>query len=192
MKKNKFNLLNKMLMLGIVLGTVLVIIFDYKSSHLLTYCMSIPLVVVPFIFEKTRFKLKDIDKLVYYVFIFFAYFFGCVISLYNVTWWYDLVMHFVSGFIMGYTGIFILRKLNMYSDKNILFNFIYCLFFTAGAAGIWEIFEYMADVIIGTNLQHHLETGVVDTMQDLICGTASGLIFSFLIIFKSKIKKSAK
>ena len=46
---------------------------------------------------------------------------------------------------------------------------------------MWEIGEYVVDLIIGTNLQHNLDTGVVDTMQDLICGTIVGGGFAFYI-----------
>lgn len=192
MKNFKFNLFSKLFMFSTLIGTIIVIIFNYKESHFLTYCMALPIVLVPFLLKKTIFCLDDIDTLIYNIFTFFAYFLGCVVSLYNITWWYDLLMHFVSGFAMGHAAMFILRKLKMYDCKNNLFNFIYCLFFTIGAAGMWEIGEYVVDLIIGTNLQHNLDTGVVDTMQDLICGTISGFIFSLIYSLKINSKKSAK
>lgn len=192
MKKKRVKLLNIFLMIGILLGTLLIAIFNYKPSYLLTYCMAIPIVVVPFILDKTTFKLGSFDKAVYYSFSFFAYFLGSVVGLYNLAWWYDLLMHFISGFVIGYAGIYILDRLGMYRSKNSAFNFIYCLFFAIGVAGLWEIIEFLVDVFIGTNLQHNLETGVVDTMQDIICGTTSGFIFSLFIAFKDKFKRSGK
>lgn len=192
MKKKCIELLNNFLIIGILLGTVLVAAFDYKSSYLLTYCMAIPVVVVPFIFNKTIFKFGNFDKTIYYAFSFFAYFLGSVVGLYNLIWWYDVLMHFISGFVVGYAAIFILDKLGMYDSKNGAFNFIYSLFFAIGVAGIWEIIEFLIDVVLGTNLQHSLDTGVVDTMQDIICGTTGGLIFSLFITFKDKFKRSGK
>lgn len=189
MKEKYIKLVGNLFMLGILFGTLLVAIFNYKDSHLLTYCIAIPIVIVPFILDRTIFKLSHFDKLVYYSFTFFAYFLGSVISLYNLTWWYDLLMHFISGFIIGYAGIFVLDKLGMFHYSNRLFNFIYCLFFAVGAAGLWEIIEFLIDILIKTNLQHNLETGVVDTMQDIICGTTSGLIFALIIALKGKSKK---
>lgn len=192
MKKNFINISNKVFMLSILLGTILMALLSYKASYLLTYLMAIPIIIAPFIFEKTVFKFGEIDKLVYYMFTFFAYFLGSVVGLYNLTWWYDLLMHFLSGFVIGYAGLFALQKLHMYDGNKKIFNFIFFLFFTIGAAGVWEIFEFLSDCIISTNLQHNIETGVVDTMQDLICGASSGLIFSILVCLKKPKKASIK
>lgn len=188
MKEKYIKLFGNLFMVGILLGTLLVALFNYKDSYLLTYCMSIPVVIAPFILDKMIFKLSDFDKFVYYSFAFFAYFLGSVVSLYNLTWWYDLLMHFISGFVIGYAGILLLDSFGMYQSDNRMFNFIYCLFFAIGVAGLWEIVEFLPDILIGTNLQHNLETGVVDTMQDIICGTTSGIIFAFVIALKGKPK----
>ena len=74
----------------------------------------------------------------------------------------------------------------MYKASNRLFNFIFCVFFAAGAACIWEIAEFSIDQLTASNLQHNLDTGVVDTMEDMICGTVGGIIFSTYMLLKNK------
>ena len=187
-KKVNIKLFNYLLMVAILLGTLLTVIFAYLPTHTATYMASIPLVIVPFILNKTIFKMNDLDQLVYYLFVFFGYFLGSVVNLYNTTEFYDLVIHFSSGLVTGYFAIFVLKKLGMYDKNKRLFNFIFCLFFTIGVAGIWEILEFTMDQLTGSNLQHHLDTGVRDTMEDMICGTLGGLIFSCYMAFKNRKK----
>ena len=74
----------------------------------------------------------------------------------------------------------------MYQGKNNIFNFIFILSFSIAVAGIWEIAEFSMDRFTGSNLQHWLDTGVIDTMEDIICGTLGGLVFA---LFKAKRKK---
>lgn len=189
MNKVNAKFFNSLLIIAILGGTLFTAIFAYLPTHLATYFASILVVLVPICLEKTLFKMSEVDRLVYYLFVFFGYFLGSVVNLYNTTEWYDVLMHFVSGFVIGYFAIFVLKKLNMYKENNRLFNFIFCLFFAIGAAGIWEIAEFVMDQLMGSNVQHHLDTGVVDTMEDLICGSLGGLIFSTCVAFKNKVNR---
>ncbi len=179
---------NKFLCFVILFGTLFRSIFYFQISHLFTYLCAIPLVLVPVLFEKVL-KLEDFDKFIYYLFIFLAYLLGCVFDLYNITWWYDLVMHTTSGVVTGYLGVFILRILGFYQKKKVFFNFLFCISFVLAIAGLWEIVEFLADRVAGTNFQHHLDTGVLDTMEDMLCGFGGGL---FYYIFHIMIKGSKK
>lgn len=186
MNNTKIKFLNILLIIGIFGGTLLTAIFNYLPSHLATYWASILVVLVPIILKLTIFKLDDVDCLVYYIFVFFSYFIGSVINLYNTTEYYDVIMHFLSGFVISYFAIVVLKRLNMYKAGNRLFNFIFCVFFAAGAACVWEIAEFSIDQLTASNLQHNLDTGVIDTMGDMICGTVGGIIFSTYMILKNK------
>lgn len=179
-------ILNQLFIILLLLGTLLVAVFAYLPSHLLTYFAVIPLVIIPDMLDKMKLNLEEKDKTIYFAFVFFAYFLGSVVNLYNITWWYDILMHFISGIVAGYLGYFILRKLKMYQGKYNIFNFIFILSFSIAVAGIWEIAEFSMDRFTGSNLQHWLDTGVIDTMEDIICGTLGGLVFA---LFKAKRKK---
>lgn len=180
MRKRNFltNLFNGIFILLILLGTLYIGIFRFKRGYLATYIMAPFLVLIPYAFSTLIFKLSSVDRLVYFVFLFFAYFLGSVVGLYSSIYWYDILMHFSSGFVFGYIGKLFLESFNISSSRKPLFSFMFCFIFAVSVAGIWEIGEFSVDQITGSNLQHSIDTGVVDTMQDLICGTVGGLIYS--------------
>lgn len=180
----RLSIVNKLLILIIFVATLISAMFFYKDDRLLSYIAVIPVLIIPFIFEKSEFRLDNLDKTIYFLFIFFAYYLGCIINLYNITWWYDLLMHFISGVVSAYLGYYVLKKMGLYQKERKLFNFIFCFAITVMVAGLWEIGEFSMDVISGSNLQHAVETGVFDTMEDIICGSCGGLIYCFLSLFK--------
>lgn len=52
------------------------------------------------------------------------------------------------------------------------------------SALVWEILEFSGDILLNSNFQHSIDTGVVDTMGDMIAALFGGLI-SYLIYLKS-------
>ena len=94
-------ILNQLFIILLLLGTLLVAVFAYLPSHLLTYFAVIPLVIIPDMLDKMKLNLEEKDKTIYFAFVFFAYFLGSVVNLYNITWWYDILMHFISGIVAG-------------------------------------------------------------------------------------------
>lgn len=177
MKKN-LSIVNQLLMIVIFIGTLICALFFYQADRLFSYIAVIPVLVVPFIFEKSTFRLDNMDKAIYYLFILFAYYLGCIINLYNITWWYDIVIHFISGIVSGYLGYYVLKRMGLYQKDKKLFNFLFCFAFSLMIAGLWEIGEFSMDIVSGSNLQHSLETGVTDTMEDVICGTLGGMLYA--------------
>lgn len=158
-----------------VIGTIYFGIFQYDSSRILTYLAVIPVLGVPLLLKRTRYKLDDNEMLCYYLFVFMADFLGCVINLYNITWWYDIVVHFCSGIFTFLVGLFLLNKFNiMESDIKFRLLFSFCVVITV--AGLWELFEFLSDVILGMDLQHNIETGVNDTMIDMLSASCGGIV----------------
>ena len=103
-----YNLLNKLLLILMNIGTVIVAIFEFSNqdfSRLITFVAIFPVLLVPFLLNKTKFKLNEFEICMYYLFIFLAEFLGCVVNLYNIISWYDLFVHFLSGiftFVLGF------------------------------------------------------------------------------------------
>jgi len=54
--------------------------------------------------------------------------------------------------------------------------FAFCFVIACGT--VWEIIEFTSDRLFGTDMQRWLETGVVDTMKDIIEDVLGGLILS--------------
>jgi len=88
-------------------------------------------------------------------------------AFYSKYWWFDLLLHDFSGFVIGIVG-FVWSYMLFYTSK-IRAQPWFILFFTislAMAAGaVWEIFEFSMDQIFGFNMQ---KSGLKDTMEDLI------------------------
>ena len=161
------------------LGTILVATLEFTKgtfSRILTFLAIFPVLLVPYIINKTKFKLLEPEIFLYYAFIFLADFLGCVVNLYNTLSWYDLFVHFLSVVITFLFGIIILKRMNGYDKKYKIMNTIFALGVVAIIAVLWEIFEFGADNILKTNLQHNLDTGVNDTMSDMIVATLGGFI----------------
>mgnify|MGYP004458660299 CR=1 FL=1 len=180
-------LINKIVASIILIGTIIFMIKDPRTSRMLTYLSVIPLILVPVIVRKFICKLESVDITIYYIFIFFAYLLGCCANLYNKTANFDSIMHFSSGV---YT-MFIALKLSNYkkiSDKVV--KLIFCFGFIFMVAGIWEICEFSADKILHTRFQHNETEGVNDTMIDIIMAFIGSIITYIFYNIKKKVVKS--
>lgn len=166
--------INFVLVIGMLLGTLYYVLFEYDSSRFLTYLAVFPVIFAPFLLTRTKYHLKDRELFVYYVFVFLADFLGCVVNLYNMISWYDLFTHFLSGIFTFGIGFFILDKVGI-RGKNFFFDLFFGLCVVMLVAGMWEFFEYGADCFLGMDLQHNLDTGVADTMEDMLAAFLGGI-----------------
>lgn len=165
-----------------ILGTGYFSVFQYDSSRILTYLAVIPVLGMPLLLKKTKYKLNDKEMFCYYLFVFMADFLGCVVNLYNIIWWYDIVIHFCSGIFTFLIGLFLLDKFNI-KENNIKFRLLFCFCIVITVAGLWELFEFLSDVILGMDLQHNIDTGVNDTMTDMLAAFGGGMISMFFYRF---------
>jgi len=167
MKKSiYYSLITIMVLLDIVY--IINSIQNVTYVRMATYLVLIPILLFPFILEKIlKKKLTEELKLIYYIFIFLAQFLGSVVNLYKTVSWFDTFTHYTSGIISSLLAIMIYSQYNK-SNKNKIFRISYIIGFTFLIAGLWEMFEFGMDTFVGTNLQHNLETGVKDTMIDIV------------------------
>lgn len=135
--------------------------------------------LIPKILRKIfKIKITDAMELIYVIFMILAQFLGSVVNLYNndTTWWYDLFTHFLSGVLTTVLALVIMNWLGVYKDKNKWFNFIFMISFTLMIASLWEFAEFGTDTFLGMNVQHSLETGVRDTMEDMLVAFLGSII----------------
>ena len=96
-------------------------------------------------------------------------------------WWWDIVLHTGSGFLLGVLGFLLVYVLNEKEDieLNLEPKFIafFAFLFAMGMGAIWEIFEFAMDQLFGMNMQ---KSGLVDTMWDFIVDGIGALIISIL------------
>lgn len=187
-------LLNKLLITVMLFGTSIITIININNNDFskIFSCLSIVIIFfIPLSLKKTRFYLTDKNKLILNIFIFFAQFLGKIINLYDLVWWYDIIVHYLSGIFSFILAIFILKRLNKYQTKNTLFNIIFIFGVIFLVAGIWEILEFLGDILFNLNLQNNIETGVRDTMEDIIVAFLGGLtILPFYL--RKQTKKGRK
>lgn len=127
---------------------------------------------------------------------------------YRVFWWDDL-LHALSGVMIGFIGFLIVYKINhKYSmDFNPLLIAIFAFTFSVTIAVLWELFEFLMDVYLGTAMQKwdlpketsligrpYQGSGLRDTMSDLILGSAGALVTSFIsyFLYKNEKRKTLK
>lgn len=142
--------------------------------------LALILIQVPLLFEKKY----DVHfppefQIFMVIFIYASVFLGEVHGFYVKFWWWDSVLHFGSGIVLGIIGfgmMYLLHKTGRIIAKPIFIAFI-ALCFAIAMGAIWEIYEFAMDTLLGTNMQR-LETGVFDTMVDLIIDSIGAFIAS--------------
>jgi hypothetical protein len=115
------------------------------------------------------------------IFICLSLFLGEVMDFYNRYWWWDMMLHTQSGFLLGITGFLLVYVLNENTNINMSlssgFIALFACMFAMGMGTMWEIFEYCMDQAFGFNMQ---KSGLHDTMWDLIVDAAGAAIISLL------------
>lgn len=100
---------------------------------------------------------------------------GSILKLYDKIPKYDRFVHFVSGILLAYIGLFmakwLFKRLNIRLDTGMLI--LIAGVFSFACAGFWEIIEYITYLVTLQEVQH----GNIDTMGDIVCGFLGGLVF---------------
>lgn len=123
------------------------------------------------------------------VFIFAALFLGEMQSFYQKFWWWDSMLHLLSGIALGFSGfliVYILYKTGRFSASPFLLS-ILAFSFALAIGTLWEIFEFSMDGLLGLDMQKSrnlciegvvtcdTRLGVVDTMRDLMLDAVGSL-----------------
>ena len=188
-KTNKLiKIINYILLIIMCVGSFSLMIYRVSQGRLgrvptdiaIYFVLLIPVILKRFI------KIGEKDKLEFYIFIFIAEFLGCIVNLFKYISWFDTFSHFVSGIYFFIIGLKVLRIINKYDEKNIFFNILFAIAISLSSAGIWEIFEFSIDNLFNMNLQHNIDTGVIDTMEDIIACTTGAFISGLSYYFYRK------
>lgn len=126
-------------------------------------------------------------QLVILLFVFAALFLGEVRSYYERFWWWDIVLHTASGFLLGVFGFLLVYVLNENRRVDLSmrprFVALFAFLFAVAAGAIWEIFEFAMDQVFDTNMQKPMlgdPSGLTDTMWDLVVDTLGAAAISLL------------
>ena len=116
--------------------------------------------------------------------------FGEALGFYDSIDWYDNVVHFVVPMLSSQVLYLCLARLEFVphprSDvvrRDELGMFVVCFALGVAVGGIWEIWEYASDGVLGSNLQ----LGNTDTVGDLIADTLGSLVGAALLVAWSEL-----
>lgn len=165
--------------------SMIVSIFTNEWLNLFIAILTFFLTILPFIIaRKTHIYLPPSFQIIMLLFIFAAQFLGEMNSYYYKFWWWDSMLHTLSGVILGFIGFLLVYILNKEEKVDVMLSpFFMALFaftFAVSVGALWEIFEFSMDCIFGLNMQ---KSGLVDTMWDLIVdsiGAAVAAIYGYL------------
>jgi hypothetical protein len=167
-----------------VLGLVLFVVHRDWENVFLTILV-IALTVLPaFVMRRYRVYVPPDFQLIAAAFVFLSLFLGSAGDFYYRFWWWDVVLHAGSGFLLGVVGWITLFLMNQ-TDRlppGIRPEFL-CFFgvtFAVFLGVLWEIFEFAVDRMAPSVNMQSLETGIVDTMQDLMVDIAGAVIVAFM------------
>jgi len=119
-------------------------------------------------------------------FIIAAVVFGEMLDAYDAFWWWDDMLHGLSGVLFAFIGLGVLYALNRRRELKVspatTALFVACFAISMGVA--WEIYEFVMDVTIKATMQQwnmgpnaivmgrdYQGMGLRDTMSDLILAT---------------------
>ena len=118
-------------------------------------------------------------------FVFASLFLGEIRGYYTRFWWWDILLHSSSGFLLGIIGFLLVHVLNETEDIDVHmkpgFVAFFAFVFAVGMGVIWEIFEFSMDRLFGMNMQKEMlgdPSGLTDTMWDLIVDTLGALVIA--------------
>jgi hypothetical protein len=153
--------------------------------------------------------IPDILEVFIVVFIYAGLFLSYYFDLYYKFFWWDDLLHTLSGIITGFIGFIVIYKINYRYSMNIspLLVAIFTFTFAVTMGVIWEILEFSSDVLAGSAHQKwdlsdteimmgkpYQGSGLRDTMSDLIVDSIGAFITSLITyyMYKHQKKKTLK
>lgn len=169
--------------------------------------------VPSFFRKKLRIELPNTMYYGYVIFLYAAIFLGEIQDFYYRFQYWDLILHTFSATMVGFFGFSLVDILNNENDNislNAFFVAFFAFCFAMAIGSVWEIYEFLSDNILGTNMQKYaLKSGILltgkdalsDTMEDIIVDAIGALFastvgyisikykFTFFNSFKVKFNK---
>lgn len=138
--------------------------------------------VVAFVPDILRYKKQLVLPFAYEVglmlFVFLSLIAGEYFDIYGELLWWDDMLHFASGLVVGYIGLLALhvddKRKSAVSGPWFAAIFVFSL--VVMSAAVWEMFEFLVDQLCGGHMQY----GLVDTMMDIVNATAGALIIAVI------------
>lgn len=152
---------------SLVVFTIIISIIELNLFHTASGIIILLFSALPAIIgRKLRITLPVEVDLVITTFLFMHFILGEAADYYRF-FWFDIMLHSLSGIIIGLVG-FVIIYFFLYTrriETNPLLVVVFSVSFSLAVGALWEIFEFLIDLSFGFNMQ---KSGLNDTMKDLI------------------------
>lgn len=189
-KTKKLNMIITNLIRVLLITIIIEQILTQNYSQIFLAVLTLALTYYPSLLEK-RFKvyLPSTMQIIITLFIFGAQYLGEMKDFYRIFSWWDILLHTISGIIIGIIGFMFVYLLNEKHDKRVKLSpffvamFAFCFAVTVGV--FWEFFEFGVDRIFELNMQKFRypelgDDGLLDTMTDLIVDSIGALVTAII------------
>lgn len=149
-------------------------------------------IAVPFLLTHAANRKKVIlppgFQMVLSLFIFSSLYLGEINKFYSKFWWFDLFLHFVSGWYAVVSFLFLMKtsikKEHGISNRRFeFFKSISAFSFSVSLGTLWEMYEFSGDYLFGTEM---VKGGLDDTATDLLIMIAAAAVTSIYHYFKNR------
>ena len=170
--------------LVLLAGVVTFVIRRDWADAVLTVLVIVLTLIPQILKRRLRVDVPPEFQLVTAVFVFCAIFLGTSLGFYGRFYWWDTMLHTISGCLLGIVGfisVFLIngtdhRPEGMRVSLIAIFGFMFAV--TLGV--FWEIYEFAADNLIpGLDMQV-VATGPADTMVDMIVNLIGAAVIAGL------------
>ncbi len=147
--------------------------------------LSLAVISLPALFTHNLVRSTPLEfELILVAMVTIQYVLGETFNFYDIPY-YDKVVHFILPLFLGYISAILAYTLM--ATGNLRMSVVPAIFLivlvTLGIGAIWEIGEYLSDILFGTYFQgSHTASPLVDTMNDLIVDTLGGIFGAILAL----------
>ena len=177
-----------------ICSAVSLLIYTFTNLNEINSLVVLQIVIgatIPFLLiiltDLLKIKFPPVFHMMIVILVTLAIYLGKGCSFYNLIPFYDKLLHLYFGFICSLIMLCVLIYYNCEKLATPLLLFV-VFFFTLGLGGIWEVFEFICDVITkedslgvtsSINNGHH---PCFDLMVDLIVTMVGTLLFYLVLI----------
>lgn len=175
---------------------------DYVLMLLQCVLGAVAMLVPGWLSRKWQLQIPSVMMMFYVVFLYCAVYLGEVKSFYYLVPHWDTILHTFSGFMLGCLSFSVITLANRCEKVPVnltpAFVAVFAFCFSIMLGAIWEIYEFLADGLLGLNMQKFMTAdgtllvgheALGDTMKDLIVDAIGALVTSFVGFVSLKYDK---
>ena len=114
------------------------------------------ILIFPYLKNKFNIEVLPLVRIIILSFILIAVYCGDMFDFYHLIPSWDLILHFIFGFISTFIAYLVIKNIflkELDNTKGVILSVIIAIMFSLSVALLWEVFEYTTDSLLGGNAQ---------------------------------------